>query len=343
MNIRLPAEWESQSAVMLTWPHPATDWQPWLHEIEPVYSEIAMQISQYEKIIIACHDPDHKDHVEGLLSQQTIPAAQYRLYIASSNDSWARDHGPITVMTDGKSVLLDFIFNGWGNKYPADLDNRITSTLQKAGAFGKTSSRQIDFVLEGGSIETDGQGTLLTTTSCLLSEQRNHGLNKNDIETRLTEYLGVDRIIWFHRGQLLGDDTGGHIDTLIRFADPETILYIAPDDTDDPNFESLKKMSEELMHLKQKNGTPYRLVPLPSPVIKNNGGDYLPASYANFLIINQAVLVPLYGIETDQTVLNIFKNCFVDRKIIGINCRPLIEQFGSLHCITMHLPEGVVT
>lgn len=342
MNIRLPAEWESQSAVMLTWPHPDTDWQPWLNIVEPVYVEITRQIGSHEKIIIACHDSDHKDHVETLLLQQNIPLAQFRLYIAPSNDSWARDHGPITILADGKPELLDFTFNGWGNKFPADLDNRITSTLHQAGAFGKTPYRRIEFILEGGSIETDGDGTVLTTTSCLLSEQRNHGLNKNDIETRLNEYLSVDRIIWFHHGQLLGDDTDGHIDTLIRFADPETIFYVASDDSNDPNFESLRQMSEEVKLLKQKNGKPYQLVPLPSPVIKNNDGDYLPASYANFLIINNAVLVPMYGVKTDDQIIKTFSEYFVDRRVIAINCRPLIEQYGSLHCITMHLPEGVV-
>jgi agmatine/peptidylarginine deiminase len=167
-------------------------------------------------------------------------------------------------------------------------------------------------------------------------------LNKNDIETRLNEYLGVDRIIWFHHGQLLGDDTDGHIDTLIRFADPETIFYAASDDRNDPNFESLRQMSEEVKLLKQKNGKPYQLVPLPSPVIKNNDGDYLPASYANFLIINNAVLVPMYGVKTDDQIIKTFSEYFVDRRVIAINCRPLIEQYGSLHCITMHLPEGVV-
>jgi len=343
MKIRLPAEWEPQSAVMLTWPHPATDWQLWLHDVEPVYVEITRQISRYEKIIIACHDSDHKHHVEVLLLQQDIPDEQFRLYIAPSNDSWARDHGPITVMVNDKPELLDFIFNGWGNKYPAELDNQISFTLYKAGAFGKTPCKTIKFVLEGGSIETDGEGTLLTTTSCLLSDQRNRGMVKSEIESRLIDYLGVDRIIWFHHGQLLGDDTDGHIDTLIRFSDPETILYVASDDRNNPNFESLKRMSKELHGLKQKNGKPYRLVPLPSPAIKNNNDDYLPASYANFLVINNAVLVPTYGVESDEQIINRFSECFVDRRVIAINCRPLIEQYGSLHCITMHLPEEVVS
>ncbi len=342
VNIRLPAEWEPQSAIMLTWPHSATDWQTWLDEVEPVYIEITRQVSFHEKIIIACHDKTHKTHIETLLSQQGISVDKYRLYIAPSNDSWARDHGPITVMTGQQPRLLDFTFNGWGNKYPADLDNRITSTLYEEGAFGKTPYKEIDFVLEGGSIETDGKGTLLTTVSCLLSKQRNPGLGKKEIETKLTEYLGANHIIWIQHGQLPGDDTDGHIDTLVRFANDETILYVASDDTDDPDFASLKLMAEELQGLTKMNGTPYKLVPLPSPVITNAGGNYLPASYANFLIINNAVLVPIYGMDTDEGVIKIFKECFVDRKIIPVNCRPLIQQYGSLHCITMHLPQGVI-
>jgi agmatine deiminase len=239
--------------------------------------------------------------------------------------------------------LLDFTFNGWGNKYPADLDNRITTTLYKAGAFGKTPCQGIDFILEGGSIETDGQGTLMTTVSCLLSKHRNPGLGKKEIEAKLSEFLGADNIIWIHHGQLAGDDTDGHIDTLARFANDETILYVTSNESDDPNFASLNRMEEELQGLTKKNGKPYKLVSLPSPVITNAEGNYLPASYANFLIINHAVLVPVYGLETDAGVIKIFKECFVNRKIIPVNCRPLIQQYGSLHCITMHLPQGVVS
>lgn len=343
VNIRLPAEWEPQSAIMLTWPHPATDWEPWLDAVEPVYIEITQQVSIHEKIIIACHDQMHKTHIETLLSQHGITVDEYQLFIAPSNDSWARDHGPITLLANQEPRLLDFTFNGWGNKYPAELDNRITSVLYKAGAFGKAQYQKIDFVLEGGSIETDGQGTLLTTASCLLSQQRNPGLDKIEIEKKLSNYLGVERIIWIYNGQLLGDDTDGHIDTLARFANPETILYVSSDDMDDPNFISLKLLAEELEALTQIDGNPYKLVPLPSPVISNTDGSYLPASYANFLIINNAVLVPVYGVEYDEEVLKIFRECFVNRKIIPVNCRPLIQQYGSLHCITMHLPQGVVS
>ena len=327
---------------MLTWPHAATDWQPLLQEVEPVYIEITRQISKYESVFIICNDSIHKKQILNLLTEQEINSDSYQLHTAPSNDSWTRDHGPISVIVNQKPMLLDFTFNGWGNKYPADKDNHITSVLHNAGAFGKTDLKKIDFVLEGGSIESDGAGTLLTTTSCLLSKQRNPGLSMEEIDKKLSEYLGATRIFWFKHGQLLGDDTDGHIDTLIRFANQETIMYVTTDDPDNPNYESLKLMADELHQLKQINGKSYRLIPLPSPVITNEDGQYLPASYANFLIINHAVLVPIYGIETDYRVINTFKECFDDRNIIPINCRPLIKQYGSLHCITMHLPKGVI-
>lgn len=342
MSIRLPAEWELQSGIMLTWPHAGTDWRPYLADVEPVYIEIARQVGEFEPVIIACHDESVKARIMALMQQHRVSPDKLRLCVAPSNDSWARDHGPITVLDHDKPRLLDFTFNGWGNKYRADLDNRITGRMHVAGVFGDTPMQSADFVLEGGSIETDGQGTLLTTDSCLLSVQRNPGLTREEIEHRLRGYLHVERIIWFQHGQLLGDDTDGHIDTLIRFASPDTLLYVACDDPDDPNHPALALMAAELAGLKQPDGRPYRLVPLPSPLITNDGGEVLPASYANFLIINHAVLVPVYGVPPDQAALEIFKECFDDRKIIAVNCRPLIQQYGSLHCITMQFPQGVI-
>jgi len=342
MTIRWPAEWERQSGLLLTWPHPATDWRPLLQEVEPVFIEIARQASRYQTVIIACHNEKHLQHVRELLDGQALTPDRYRLFIAPSNDSWARDHGPLGVLVNNRPQLLNFIFNGWGEKYAADLDNRITPLLHTAGAFDDTPLQTIDFVLEGGSIETDGQGTLLTTTSCLLSPHRNGGLAQSAIEDRLRHYLGVQRILWLEHGHLQGDDTDGHIDTLARFADPETILYVSSTDPADPNHDSLRHMEEELKKFVRSNGKPYRLIPLPSPVIRDSEGKFLPASYANFLVINDAVLVPTYGIEMDSAVLAILNHCFTGRNSTGINCRPLIQQYGSLHCVTMQLPAGIV-
>ena len=327
---------------MLTWPHPDTDWHPILHEVEPVFVEIAIAAGRWQTVIVACHDEAHSRHIGKLLSAQGVSPDKYRLYTAPSNDSWARDHGPISIWRDHQPQLLDLTFNGWGNKYSADLDNRITARLHQAGAFGNTPLQTIDFVLEGGSIETDGQGTLLTTTSCLLSPRRNPGLAKTDIENRLRQYLNVHRILWLEHGHLQGDDTDSHIDILARFANPETILYVSSTDPADPNYAPLQRMAEELKRLVQDNGHPYRLIPLPAPVIRDHAGQCLPASYANFLIINDAVLVPLYDIAMDSLALEIFSKNFAQRKIMGINCRTLIQQYGSLHCVTMQLPAGIV-
>jgi agmatine/peptidylarginine deiminase len=247
------------------------------------------------------------------------------------------------VIRNSKPCLLNFTFNGWGEKYPSDLDNKITARLHKANAFTHTPLVDCDFVLEGGSIETDGQGTLLTTKSCLLSKRRNKGLTRTQIESRLSRYLGAQRVIWFENGRLQGDDTDGHIDTLIRFADTGTLVFTACKDNNNPNFESLQHMETELRTLKQTNGEPYHLVPLPLPTILDGNNQYLPASYANFLIINDAVLVPVYNDPADDEALHILDDCFDGRSIIGIDCRPLIKQNGSLHCVTMQLPEGVLT
>ena len=178
MSIRLPAEWEPQSGLLITWLHADTDWRPFLREAETVFVDITRHVSAHQTVIIACHNVPHRTHVDNLLQVNAIPNDQYQLYIAPSNDSWARDHGPITVLQDNTALLLDFTFNGWGEKYPAGLDNKITSVLHNTNAFGQTPLNAIDFVLEGGSIETDGQGTLLTTTSCLLSPHRNKGMTQ---------------------------------------------------------------------------------------------------------------------------------------------------------------------
>ena len=339
---RLPAEWELQSGLLLTWPHPQSDWRPFLQEIEPVYVDIVRQCVSRETVVISCLDDTHRTHVRDLLKSDGVSPANYRLYVAVSNDSWTRDHGPITVLHGDQPTLLDFTFNGWGNKYPSTLDNAITKTLYRQQAFGKTPLISLDFILEGGSLETDGLGTLLTTTSCLLSPQRNRSMDKITLEDRLREYFCVDRIIWFEHGQLIGDDTDGHIDTLVRFADAETLLYVASGNRNDPNYVALEALKMELYKIRQRDGRPYRLTALPSPVIRNPAGDLLPASYANFLFINDAVLIPLYGVDEDKTAMEIFQRTFHDRAVIPIYCRPIINQFGSLHCITMQLPQGVI-
>ena len=342
-KLSFPAEWAPQSGVLLTWPHADSDWRPWLGAVEPVFAEIARAVCRYERLLVACHHEAHLEHVRGLLDRADLDLALIDLHVAPSNDTWARDHGPITVLENGSPVLLDFTFNGWGGKYAADLDDAITRRLHAAGAFGATALRSINLVLEGGSIESDGAGTLLTTSRCLLSPGRNPDLSRGQWEARLKDLLGVSRVIWLDHGHLIGDDTDGHIDTLARFCDAETIAHVSCHDPSDAHFAEIRAMEQELSELRSMSGRPYRLIPLPLPRARlDEHGRRLPATYANFLIINRAVLVPVYQDLADGLALDLLAGCFAGREIVPIDCLPLIRQYGSLHCVTMQLPEGVL-
>jgi len=314
---RLPAEWEPQDAVLLAWPHADTDWAPVLSEAQKTFREIISTIERFEPVLLI--RPDAYD----------IP----------TNDTWARDFGPITIEEDRKPVLLDFTFNGWGGKFAAEKDNAATRKLQTKGAFGNTPVRTINFILEGGSIESDGAGTLLTTTECLLNPNRNPSLSKEQIEQHLKTELGAQEILWLNNGYLAGDDTDAHIDTLARLCPDKTILYMACDDPSDEHFSALQAMQEELRQF-----TEYRLLALPWPEAKyDKVGKRLPATYANYLVINGAVLVPTYNDPADSTALEVVGKAFPDREIVGIDCSTLILQHGSLHCVTMQLPSGVLS
>jgi agmatine deiminase len=340
---RLPPEWAPQSGVMLTWPRSDGDWNPDYTSVERGHTQLAAEISKREQVIITCMDEAHADRIRHMVREAGGRPERLHLHALPSNDAWARDHGPITVLKDGGWLLLDFVFNGWGGKYPHADDNRITKQLHAHGAFDGTPLESSELVMEGGSIEVDGEGTLLTTESCLLNPNRNPKLSRGEIETRLKKYLGVDRILWLKYGAIDGDDTDGHIDTLARLCDSSTIAYQACDDRNDPHFAELKAMEEELKALRRKDGRPYKLVPLPWPAaVHDQTGRRLPATYANFLIINGAVLVPTYNDQADTTALKALEPCFPGREIVGVLCRSLIYQYGSLHCVTMQLPQGVV-
>lgn len=339
----LPPEWAPQSGVMLTWPHKHGDWAQRLPQVEPVFVEIAHRVTRSEKVLISCYDRAHREHVGELLTTSGVDMGRVMLRTVPSNDTWARDHGPLTVMCSGEPLLLDFGFNGWGRKYGFELDNQINRRLYAADAFGYVPMQTVDLILEGGSIEVDGSGALLTTARCLLAPTRNPSLTREQLEQRLKELLGLNRILWLHHGYLAGDDTDSHIDTLARFCDSRTIAYVRCDDPDDEHYAELKAMEDELKSFRAVDGQPYRLVPLPWPRAKfDEDGNRLPATYANFLIINGAVLVPTYDDPADEAALVALKECFPDREIVGINCLPLIYQFGSLHCVIMQLPEGVL-
>ncbi len=356
---RMPAEWERQSAVQLTWPHQDTDWAPMLPEITAVYEQMAREISKREELIIVAP----KD-------TQLPTIVNCKLSICKSNDTWARDHGFITVEEhgDGSSQsenfspppstlhlppstvkLLDFKFNGWGEKFPAERDNAINRQLYEQGIVKGTYEDHLDFVLEGGSIESDGKGTVFTTTSCLMAPHRNQPLTQAEIEERLKLWLGAERIVWINHGSLIGDDTDGHIDTLVRICPDDTLLYIGCDDKDDEQYEELQLMERELQALRTLDGRPYRLLRLPIPrpiydgeadssffILHSSLKDRLPATYANYLVVNGAVLVPTYNQpDLDAEALRIIGKAFPDRETVGIDCRPVIRQHGSLHCCTM--------
>jgi agmatine deiminase len=338
----LPPEWVAQQAVLLTWPHVESDWAPIMDKVEPVFVAIGRAVSQHESLIVSCLNEAHCDHVETLLRVGGAVMDRIDLYPVPSNDSWVRDHGPITVMREGQRLLLDYQFNGWGNKYEAGMDNRVTIRLHEMGAFHALPLETMELVLEGGSIEVDSKGTLLTTAECLLSPERNPQYSRDQLEAMLKQQLGVNRILWLEHGQLMGDDTDGHVDTLARFCDDHTIAYVSCDDKNDPHYPTLLAMKQELEQFTDADGNPYHLVPLPLPAAQfDEDGQRLPATYANFLIINGAVLLPVYADDYDELARSRLSECFPDREIIPIDARPLIHQFGSIHCVTMQLPAAL--
>ncbi len=339
---RLPAEWEPQDAVLLTWPHKHTDWNWILDDVTELYEALATVIADYADVVIAVA-PDMLDEVASRLESMGAPLEYIYLYPVETNDTWARDHGPITVETPQGMKLLNFTFNGWGGKHTHELDNLISRRLYEQNAFPAAGFETQDWVLEGGSIEVDGCGTLLTTAQCLLNPNRNPGMSQADIEARLASAFGVRKINWLHHGYLAGDDTDSHIDTLARLCPERTIVYTACDDPEDEHYEELSSMAAELRSLTDVDDEPYRLIPLPWPgPVVSEDGQRLPATYANFLIINEAVLVPIYERPTDEEALEQISRAFPGYDIIGIPCSVLVEQGGSLHCITMQLPEGVL-
>jgi agmatine deiminase len=337
INRRLPAEWEPQSAVQLTWPHEDSDWVDDMDIVVPCFVAIAREIMKRQKLLVVCKNS------EAVRKQIGGESANLILVELPTNDTWARDHGAISIEEDGKPVLLDFVFNGWGLKFAADKDNLISGRLHERGIFGKVPMRHAGLAFEGGSFESDGEGTLLTTTECLLSPNRNPHLSKQEVEDKLKALFGLKKVLWLNNGYLAGDDTDSHIDTLARLVPGNKILYVKCDDTADEHYQALKKMEAELQKLTNSNGMPYELIPLPmADVAFDDEGNRLPATYANYLIINGAVLVPFYQSPKDQKAAAIIQRAFPQHEIVGINCRPLILQHGSLHCVTMQYPAGVV-
>ena len=398
-----PAEWHPQSGVQLTWPHAATDWASLLPEVDDCFVRIAYEILNHdERLLIVTPEADR---IRALLAERRparlLPAVCY--FECPTNDTWARDHAFLTLISPDGPQLLDFQFNGWGCKFPADLDNQICRRLASAISSPSASSSSassspassssfssprsgaariradhpssplrghyvshLDFVFEGGSIESDGRGTLLTTSECLLSPHRNPSLTRQEIEQRLLHYFHAQRVLWLDHGYLAGDDTDSHIDTLARFCPADTIAYVQCTDPSDEHYEALHAMEQQLASFRapgasphgstsasqssptssqDEEGHPYRLIPLPlpAPVFDPDDGHRLPATYANFLIINRAVLMPTYGQPAnDELARRQLQSAFPRYDIVPVDCRVLIRQHGSLHCSTMQFPVGVL-
>lgn len=337
MQTFFPPEWHPQSGVQIAFPHADTDWCDILDEAIECYVSFSKEILKREKLLILC---PKVEEVVKYFSQEE----QKNLILVemTTNDTWTRDFGAISVFVNGKPTVIDFGFNGWGLKFAANLDNQITGKLYEKGVFQPEIAyhNQLNFTLEGGSIESDGKGTVLTTSECLTAPNRNQPMNKKEIEAHLKKTLGATRVLWLDFGYLAGDDTDSHVDTLVRFCNENTIVYVKCDDENDEHFAELQKMEQQLRTFTDFEGKPYTLIALPMADAVFFNGQRLPATYANFLIINGAVLLPIYQSPKDATAKAQLQKAFPDREIIGIDCRPLIKQGGSLHCVTMQFPVG---
>ncbi len=339
---RLPAEWEPQDAILVAWPHNGTDWAPRLPEVEATYVALTIAIARFEPVVICVADPELCLRAGQQLSAAGVQPSRMRFVELAYDDTWLRDSGPITLVEEGRGrfLLEDFRFTGWGGKFGAERDDALVAGLQRARLFGAADHRRIDFALEGGAIETDGRGTLLTTWRCL--HQRHPDMDRSAIELRLRQTLHATRVLWLEHGYLEGDDTDAHIDTLARFAPDGSIVYQACDVAADPHHAELARMRDELAALRDIQGRSYPLRPLPWAQPARDGDRRLAASYANFLVVNDGVLVPAYDDPADVAAAAIIGDAHPGRTIVQVPCRPLIWQNGSLHCVTMQLPRGVL-
>ena len=339
-QFRLPAEWEPQAGVLLAWPHAETDWAPRLDEVEKTCAALAAAISQFEQVVICVADASILQRCEGLLRAHGANMQRTRLVEIEYDDTWLRDSGPITLADQNAFRLADFRFTGWGGKFAASRDDCLVGGLIARDLFVAAEHRRVEWALEGGAIESDGAGTILTTWRCL--HQRHPEQSREEMSALLRRELSAARVLWLEHGYLQGDDTDAHVDTLARFAPEDAIVFQACDDPADPHFDELARMGEELAALRTMDGRPYRLHALPwaRPILDD--GRRLAASYANYLIVNGAVLIPSYDDAADAKAARIIGDTHPGRRVVQIPCRPLIWQNGSLHCMTMQLPKGLL-
>ncbi|MCX2523687.1 agmatine deiminase family protein [Larsenimonas rhizosphaerae] len=344
MTYSLPAEWYPQDAIQLTWPASTSDWGPLCDRLEAMLEALVLSVTRYQQVLITVENDATGQALASRFESIGVPSYQYHLVTASADDTWTRDHGPITRLNDGHPELLDYRFTGWGGKFEAQQDNALSLALQEQGVWQAPLINQQAHILEGGAIESNGAGTLLTTTACLLNANRTPGATREQWEAHARDQWGITQVLWLTQGDLEGDDTDSHIDTLARFCNETTIAYVRCDNPQDSHYPAFQAMEQELMALRQPNGDPWQLVALPWPraVHDQEDGHRLPATYANFLITNEEVLVPVYADPADLEALNTLASVFPERRIIPLDCRTVIRQHGSLHCLTMQLPRGTL-
>jgi len=337
---RLPAEWEAQAGVIIAWPHAGTDWAERLPQIETAYVALAAAIARFEPLLVCVADADVRDRASALLYAAGVDAARVRYVEAAYDDTWLRDSGPLTLSDGAGFALVDFRFTGWGGKFEGGRDDRLIEELLARGVFSAAQHRRIDWALEGGAIESDGNGTLLTTWRCL--HQRHPQMSLVQMDAKLLDAFGAKRVLCLQHGYLEGDDTDAHIDTLARFAPDDAIVFQTCDDPADPHYDELARMHEEIARLRTAEGQPYRLFPLPWARTIVDEGRRLASSYANYLIVNGAVLMPAYGGPADAEAAKVIAAAHPGRQVVAIDARPLIWQNGSVHCLTMQVPAGAL-
>lgn len=332
-QLRWPAEWEQQDAVWLSWPHREDLWQGGLAELTGHYADLAAVIAPHAQVRINAARQLH-NAIDTLLQQRHVH--NYALYDHPTNDVWCRDHGPVFVRRqDGGRQLADWTFNAWGGKFaPWNLDNEVPTRIAESLSIPRLSSK---LILEGGAIEGNGEGLLITTEAVLLNPNRNPGVSKQEIEAELHRLLGTKKVFWLGCG-IEGDDTDGHIDDMVRFVTPEAVVSIIEPDSHSPHYRNLAENNERLQDLRTMKGHRVEIIPLPMPrplVAQDWRLEQLPASYANFLICNGAVIVPVFNqAKEDDRALGILRECFPGKQVIGFDARRLVIEGGAIHCIT---------
>jgi agmatine deiminase len=338
LGYRFPAEWEPQVATWLSWAHKEASW-PGKFELVPfIYTNIVRTIAAFQHVNINVNNDEMFEDVTKRLMLAGVPKERFTLHIIPTNDAWCRDHGPAFVVNPNakeKKAIVDWGYNAWGGKYPPfDLDDVVPT---KIAEIYNVPVFHPGIVMEGGAIDVNGKGCLLTTKACLLNPNRNPHLRQEQIETYLKEYYGQEKILWLNDG-IVGDDTDGHIDDLARFVNPSTIVTCVEEDPQDENYEILQENLKLLRTLTDQDNKPFNIVELPMPGVVEYEGQRLPASYANFLIGNGFVIVPVFHHPNDLRALNILQEQFPNRKVIGIDCYDLVWGFGTLHCISQQEP-----